>query len=151
MFNADVHSPAPSDYRVAPALAARLVGLALAAVGLAVFAATLLVVVTGWGAAVVLVVAVAGVIGAGLLVWGVTRARVVHLDEVGYRVRYVRGAGVVAARWADVKTVDRYEIAGSDCMVLHLLDGRTTTIPLEVVAGEDRLFAQDVRRRLERS
>ncbi len=49
----------------------------------------------------------------------------------------------------DVQTVERHAIAGSDCMVLLLRDGRTTTIPLEVVAGADRVFAQDVHRRLE--
>ena len=88
---------------------------------------------------------------AALAWWLGTRARVVHLDELGYRVRFVRGAGVAAARWADVQTVERHAVAGSDCMVLRLRDGRTTTIPLEVVAGEDRAFAQDVHRRLERS
>jgi hypothetical protein len=152
VFNADVASDGSSDYRVAPALAARLVGLTLALVGVLVFVATLLVAVAGYGAPLLLVVAVVGVAGAGGLAWWLgTRARVVHLDELGYRVRFVRGAGVAAARWADVQTVERHAIAGSDCMVLRLRDGRTTTIPLDVVAGEDRAFAQDVHRRLERS
>jgi hypothetical protein len=152
VFNADVASDDSSDYRFAPALAVRLVGLTLATVGLLVFLTTVLVALTGYGAALLLVVAVVGLVAAGGLGWWLgTRARVVHLDELGYRVRFVRGAGVAAARWADVQTVERQAIAGSDCMVLHLRDGRTTTIPLEVVAGEDRAFAQDVHRRLERS
>ena len=152
MFNADVASDNASDYRVAPALAVRLVGLTLATVGVLVFVATLLVAVAGYGATLLLVVALVGVAGAGGLAWWLgTRARVVHLDELGYRVRFVRGAGVAAARWADVQTVERHAVAGTDCMVLRLRDGRTTTIPLEVVAGEDRAFAQEVHRRLERS
>ena len=152
MFNADVAFDNASDYRVAPALAVRLVGLTLATVGVLVFVATLLVAVAGYGATLLLVVALVGVAGAGGLAWWLgTRARVVHLDELGYRVRFVRGAGVAAARWADVQTVERHAIAGSDCMVLRLRDGRSTTIPLDVVAGEDRAFAQDVHRRLERS
>ena len=143
---------ASSDYRVAPALAVRLIGLSLAAVGVLVVAATLVVALAGLDTVLLLVVAVVGALGAALLGgWLRTQARVVSLDELGYRVRFVRGSGVAAGRWADVSKVERYEIAGADCMVLFLRDGRTTTIPLEAVAGEDRAFAQDVRARLERS
>ena len=136
MFNADVASDNASDYRVAPALAVRLVGLTLATVGVLVFVATLLVAVAGYGAALLLVVALVGVVGAGALAWWLgTRARVVHLDELGYRVRFVRGAGVPRRGGQTCRRVERHAVAGSDCMVLRLRDGRTTTIPLEVVAG----------------
>ena len=151
MFNAGVTPLAVSDYRVAPALAARLLGVALAAVGLLVFAATAVVALSLLPVVAVIVVAVAGVLGVGIAGWWVTRrARVVRLDDVGYQVQFVRGAGATSARWADVRDAGTRTVAGSHCVVLRLRDGRTTTIPVEVLAGDPERFEADVRTRLAR-
>lgn len=151
LFNAGVTPDAVSDYRVAPALAARLVGLALALVGLVVFAATAVVALASLPVATVVVVAAAGLLGVGVAGWWVTRrARVVRLDDVGYRVRFVRGAGATSARWVDVLDSGTRLVAGSHCVVLRLRDGRTTTIPVEVLAGHRERFEADVRARLQR-
>ena len=142
---------AVSDYRVAPALAARLVGVALALVGLLVFAATAVVALASLPVETVIVVAVTGLLLVGLAGWWVTRrARVVRLDDLGYRVRFVRGAGATSARWVDVLDSGTRTVAGSHCVVLRLRDGRTTTIPVEVLAGERERFEADVRARLQR-
>ena len=123
-----------SGYRLAPALAARLVGL-------------LLVVLAGagpardarggaarrpdraaarrgrssrWWPCVALAVPLRGV-------------RVVELDDEGYRVRMIRGAGVRAAAWRDVEDAVAASPHGVDCVVLRLRDGRTTSIPVAAV------------------
>ena len=57
------------------------------------------------------------------------RRDVVRLDETGYRVRYVRGAGVRQAPWKDVEDVTAPTVEGQRCVVLRLRDGRTTTMP----------------------
>jgi hypothetical protein len=78
------------------------------------------------------------------------RAVVVHLDERGYRVRMIRGAGVPAAPWTDVEAVAAATARGLDCLVLRLRDGRTTTIPVAAVAADKDDFARDVREHAER-
>jgi hypothetical protein len=75
---------------------------------------------------------------------------VVHLDDTGYRVRFVRGVGAPAARWPEVLEAGPQFVAGSACVVLRLRDGRTTTIPVEALAGDREVFARDVRDRLAR-
>ena len=151
MFNATVPADAPSDYRVAPALAARLLGLALALVGVLVFVAALVVALLELPVATIIAVAVLGVAAVGLAGWwAVRRAYVVHLDEQGYRVRYVRGAGTTAARWSDVQDAGARTVADTSCLVLRLRDGRTTTIPFEVVAVDPPTLVRDVTDRLSR-
>ena len=83
-----------------------------------------------WVVVGVAVVGVAAVAAAGW--WATRRAVVVHLDDAGYRVRFVRGVGAPAARWPDVRDAGPQFVAGSACVVLRLRDGRTTTIPVEV-------------------
>ncbi len=151
MFNATVPSPAVSDYRVSPSLAARLLGLGIALVGVLVFVATAVVAVLTlsiWIVVGVALVGLAAVMAAGW--WATQRAVVVHLDDTGYRVRFVRGVGVPAARWPDVLDAGPAFVADSPCVVLRLRDGRTTTIPVEALAGDREAFARDVRDRLAR-
>jgi len=151
LFNAGVTPDDVSDYRVAPALAARLMGVALALVGLLVFAATAVVALAALPTATVLVVGLVGVLGVATAGWWVTRrARVVRLDDLGYRVRFVRGAGATSARWVDVLDCGTRTVAGSHCVVLRLRDGRSTTIPVEVLAADRDVFEADVRTRLQR-
>jgi hypothetical protein len=140
-----------SDYRLAPALGARLLGSALVGLAVLVFVVTLVVAVLDLSAVVVAVVAALGL--AAVLVAGhlLTRhAYVVRLGEDGYQVRMVRGAGVRAARWTEVEDAVTASPRGVDCLVLRLRDGRTTTIPVQVLAADREAFARDVRAHLER-
>ena len=141
----------PSDYRLNPALAARLMGAGLVAVAVLVFLGTAVVailhlplVVIGGLAGLVLVV----VFGGGL---ALTRAAyVVRLGAEGYHVRFVRGAGVTRARWVEVEDAVTADIAGARCVVLRLKDGRTTSIPVAALAADADDFVRDVREHLDR-
>jgi len=65
-----------------------------------------------------------GVLSAGVLLGAVAvlaaavlltrRTTVVRLDETGYRVRLVRGAGATEARWTDVEDVVTATVSGED-------------------------------------
>ncbi len=72
-------------------------------------------------------------------------AYVVRLDRLGYEVRLVRGAGVKRARWADVAEASTADVRGVPCVVLSLRDGRTTTVPVGVLAGDRDEFVTRVR------
>ena len=140
-----------SEYRLSQALAARLLGFYVAGLGVLVFLLTALVgllalpvSVLGVGVAVVL----AGLLAGGFLL--TRRATVVTLDDAGYRVRLIRGAGVASARWADVEDVVATEVAGERCVVLRLRDGRTTTVPVRVLAGSSDAFVRDLQQHLDR-
>jgi hypothetical protein len=139
-----------SDYRLSPALGARLVGLLTVGVALLVFVATGVVAVLDLHTLVLLPVAVVGV---GLLLgvgaW-LRSTPVVHLDDEGYRVRLVRGAGVRSARWKDVGEAVAASPRGIPCLVLRLTDGRSTTIPVQAVDADREEFARDVRDHLRR-
>ena len=77
-----------------------------AALGVFVVLLTLLVGVLDLPPAVMLggiVVGVVAFLGGGFFL--TRRATVVRLDDAGYRVRLVRGAGVKQARWTDVEDV----------------------------------------------
>jgi hypothetical protein len=142
-----------SNYRFAGPFIVRLVGLALAAVGLLVLVLTLfafMVVRREVGGAGVLVgLAVALLVGlCALLV--VRRAVVVRLDDRGYQVRLVRGAGVHRAGWKEVEDVAATTVAGARCVVLRLRDGRTTTIPVDVLGGSSDDFVRDLQQHLNR-
>lgn len=135
----------PSDYRLAPQLAARLLGFSLLLLGGLVFVATAVVVlfrtpVTVLTMAVVL--AVAGVFTTGWLLN--RRAYILRVTEDGYRIRFVRGAGVKQARWADVQEAVTDTIAGSQCVILRLRNGTSTTIPVEVLAIDREQFVREL-------
>lgn len=142
----------PNDFRLAPQFAARLLGLTLMAGGLLLVVVTVAVVgfgappyvVTGAAVLVILAVIVAG--------YRLTKdAYVVRLTEDGYQVRFVRGAGVKQARWADVADAVTTEVAGAKCVVLRLKDGRSTTIPVEVIAVDREDFVRELKGHLGRS
>ena len=138
-----------SDYRLSPVLAARLVGLALMVVALLVFATTLVVGAADASPLILLAVAVSGVLIVGGAAYAVTRrTSVVSLDERGYRVRLVRGAGVTSAGWSEVEDAVTAERRGSPCVVIRLRDGRTTTIPVEALAADRDVFVADLRSHL---
>lgn len=138
-----------SGYRLAPALAARLVGLVLVLLALGVVVVTLLTALLDWPAAVILVAAVAAAGAGSAAAWWLLRGvRVVVLDDTGYRVRLVRGAGVTSATWREVADAVTADARGVDCVVLRLHDGRTTSIPVEALAADRNAFVADVRRHL---
>jgi hypothetical protein len=141
--------PSVSTYALAPALRARIMGLSLVAIGLLLAGSALLVVALDWSLDL-LVVLVALVLVA-IFVLGhllVRRWYVVRMDDVGYRVRFVRGAGVAQARWVDVADVKAADVAGSRCIVLNLRDGRSTTIPVDAIEGGSTRIGDELRRRL---
>jgi hypothetical protein len=140
-----------SDYRLSHPLAARMLGALLSVTGLVVVLLTLVVVLVDLPTAVLGVglvgAAVAVLVAAAVLT---RRATVVRLDETGYRVRMVRGAGATQARWADVEDVVATTLAGERCVVVRLRDGRTTTIPVRMLAGNADDFARDLQHHLDR-
>jgi hypothetical protein len=136
----------PSDYRLSPALAARLMGTLLVVLALLLFGATALVALLHLTPDLLVLVTVLGVVAVFGTGWALTRrVHVVHLDEEGYRVRLIRGAGVATARWKDVEEVAAASPRGIDCLVLRLRDGGTTTIPVAAVAADREELARDVR------
>jgi hypothetical protein len=139
----------PSDYRFAPPLVVRFLGLVLVALGLLTLLAVILAVLLDLPALVTgaVLVVVVGVVAAGLALTRLTP--LVHLDEAGYRVRLLRGAGVRAARWRDVEDVVTATVRGHDCVVLRLRDGRTTTVPVAVLDAPREVFVQDLRTHLD--
>ena len=144
-------STAPSDYRLSGPFAVRMLGIAMAVGGGLVLVAAALVVLLSWPAAVLsvaLVVAVAGLLVAGLAL--TRRATVVRLDDTGYTVRFVRGAGVRSGRWRDVEDVVATTLEGTRCVVLRRRDGRTTTIPVDILAAPADDFVRDLQRHLNR-
>jgi len=128
-----------------------MLGVLLVVVGLLVVLLTVLVTVSTlptW-------LLGAGVLAASLVVLvaavGLTRlATVVSLDDTGYQVRLIRGAGVTAARWTDVEDVVAATVTGERCVLLRLRDGRTTTIPVRMLAGTADAFLKDLRDHLNR-
>ncbi|MET0524212.1 MAG: hypothetical protein ABWZ91_05385 [Nocardioides sp.] len=142
-------SPDASDYRLAPLLIARFVGLYLVLLAGVVFAATIVVAIADLPTLVLVVLLVLGLAGLFVMAWVLrSRVTVVHLDETGYRVAMVRGAGVKEGRWADVVEAVTASPRGFPCVVIRLRDGGTTTIPVQALAGDPDAFARDVRDRL---
>ena len=143
-------SSSATEFGLAPQLRARLMGTGLLALGALLALASLLVALLGLppdiviGLAVLVVIAIF-VLGSVL----VRRWFVVRVDDTGYRVRFVRGAGVRAARWADVEDVQTQTLAGSRCVVLRLRDGRQTTVPVDLIEGDRDAFVRELQDRLE--
>jgi hypothetical protein len=142
-----------SSYRFAAPFIVRMAGVGLVAVGVLVLVLAGLVAALSLPEAVLstgLVVAVVLclVVLAGLAV--LRRRDVVRLEETGYRVRSVRGAGVRQAPWKDVEDVTAPTVEGQRCVVLRLRDGRTTTIPVDVLAGSADAFVRDLQQHLNR-
>ncbi len=143
----------PSDYRFAPALLVRSFGGLLALCGLVVLVVAGVVALAGGpGGAVT----TAAAVSAALIILGVVAVAVVargaplvRLDETGYRVRWLRGAGTKQARWRDVEDAVTGSVGGQDCVILRLRDGRTTTIPMRVLDASPSSFLDDLRARLD--
>lgn len=140
------------DYGLAPQLRARLMGAALGSIGLALLLMTLVVAVLELPVEIMtglVALAVIAVFSLGFFL--VRRWFVVRLDEAGYEVRFVRGAGARSARWTEVEDLATATNAGTEVVVLRLRDGRTTTIPVNLIEGDREEFVTELRRRLQRS
>jgi hypothetical protein len=141
----------PTEYRLSQPIAARLLGVLLAVLGVLVVLVTLGVSLLDLPSAVLGVGIVVVVLALGVGGYLVTRgATVVRLGEAGYQVRFVRGAGVKEARWTDVEDVVATTLAGERCVELRLRDGRTTTIPVRMLAGSADDFVRDLQGHLDR-
>ena len=68
----------------------------------------------------------------------------------GYRIQWVRGVGTASGRWKDVEDAVTTTVADAPVVVLRLRDGRTTTIPVEVLATDREEFVRDLQRHLRR-
>ena len=141
----------PIEYRLNPAVAARLLGAVLVGVALLVLLATALVALLDLHTAVLLVPVLLGLAAfVAAAVLHHRRGWVVRVTEEGYRVQWVRGAGVTAARWKDVEDAVTSTVAGAPVVVLRLRDGRTTTIPVQVLAVDREAFVRDLQEHLQR-
>lgn len=148
--NQRVESTGIEIFPLAPIMRARLMAAALLGLGGVLLVATVVVFSTGLPLdvlSVLVLLVLAGVLFIGF--WLLPRWYVLRLDPVGYRVRFVRGAGRKSARWTDVTQVDTATIAGGRCLVLGLRDGATTTIPVDLVQGDSDQLVRDLRRRLD--
>ena len=140
-----------SSYRFSGPFVVRLMGVALVVVGVLVLLLAGAVAWLGVPVAVLtggLVVAVLAVVALGVLAR--RRVVVVRFDERGYRVRHVRGSGVRQGEWKQVEDVAAVTVAGERCVVLRLRDGRTTTIPVEMLAMDREAFVRDLQGHLQR-
>jgi hypothetical protein len=141
----------PSDYRLSQPVVVRMMGALLVLLGVVVLLMTLGVGVLGVPTVVlsvgIVLVALLLLAAALVLTRGVT---LVRLDDAGYRVRLVRGAGVQQARWTDVEDVVATTVVGERCVVLRLRDGRTTTIPMRLLRTSPEAFVKDLQGHLNR-
>lgn len=137
-------------YSLPAQLRVRLMGAALVGIAVVLLVMTLLVALLQLPQdilSLLVVLVVVAVFGLGFLL--VRRWYVVRLDEQGYEVRFVRGAGTRKARWNEVEDLVTNTIEGADVVVLRLRDGRSTTIPVAVVEGDQEEFVDELRGRLD--
>jgi hypothetical protein len=148
-LNLCVTAAPATSYRLAPALAAQIVGRGVVALAVLVAVATVvgLLLGVGWVLAgvvaavgVVVVVAVAG--------WLFRGARALRLTDEGYAVRFLGGVGVTSARWDEVAEALASSAQGRPYLVVRLSDGRSTRLPMAALAADRDVVALDVRRRL---
>lgn len=138
-------------YRLAPAVAARLLGAVLCVVAVLILLSTLAIAVIDLHT-IFLLVPVALTITVLVATWWAWRQKgwVARLTPEGYRVQWVRGVGTASARWKDVEDAVTTTVADSPVVVLRLRDGRTTTIPVEMLAADREAFVRDVQEHLQR-
>ena len=147
----DALGPGPRDFALAPALRARLLGTGLVAIGTVVVLGVLFASLTDVSSTVVSgLVALAG-LGVVVLVLLVgVRHWVLRLEEHGYRVRLLGSGEARSARWTDVLDLQAKTVAGQRCVVLRLRDGRTTTLPVDVIEGDPTTLTEALAAHLDR-
>ncbi|WP_246088292.1 hypothetical protein [Nocardioides albertanoniae] len=140
-----VSSAEPTFYRLAPAVQARLLGAAVVGLALLVFVGTAVVILARIDFAwlfLPLVVGAVGVIGFGW--WLRNKAYVVRASAQGYRVAFVRGAGVREARWVDIQEAVTTMPGGSPCLELRLKKGGATIIPVTILSIDREQFVREL-------
>jgi hypothetical protein len=138
-----------TTYRLAPALAVRMVGRSLVSLAALVALATVAGVLLGSGWVVAGVVAVAGLVAIAAWAWYLFRiARAVSLGDDGYAVRLLGGVGATSASWLQVQEVVAASPGAQPCLVLRLRDGRSTRLPMAALAADADAVAVEVRRRV---
>lgn len=145
-----VNSTETRDYGLSPQLRARLMGTFLAAIGVTLLVVTIVVFtfdLPGDVLSGLVILTVIGIFTLGFLLG--RRWYVVRLDDLGYQVRFVRGAGQVKARWVDVVDLAATEVHGAKCVQLRLRNGSSTTIPVDLIEGDKEEFVDELRRRLD--
>ena len=134
-----------TEYRIAPHVTVRLVGMLVIGVALMMFAATAVVAALDLHTAWLLLPTVLGVEVLSVAALLITRRGwVVRTTEEGYQVQWVRGVGVAGARWTDVAEAVTTHTAGSPTVVLRLHDGTSSTIPVEVLAIDREQFVREL-------
>lgn len=139
-----------TDYRIAPAIVVRLMGVAvvvIAALFLVTTALVLLLNAPGWMLIAPAALALA-VFSAGAGLWA-SRNWVFRATTEGYRVQWVRGVGAQAARWSDVEDAVTSTVAGAPVVQLRLRDGRTSTIPVQMLAIDREQFVRELQGHLQ--
>lgn len=145
-------STSVTHYRLAPAVAARLLGASVVGLAVLVFVATAVVGLAGLDFGWLLLVAVLGVAAVLTFGWWLrSKAYVVRATSQGYSVRLVRGAGVRESRWTDVAELATTESGGVPCLLLRLKAGGTTTIPVTIMAIDREEFVREIQERLSAS
>jgi hypothetical protein len=136
-------------YRLAPAIAARLVGAVLCAVAVLILVCTVLIAVVDLHTVFLLVPVVLtfAVLAATWWLWR-QKGWVARLTDEGYRIQWVRGVGAASGRWKDVEDAITTTVADSPVIVLRLRDGRTTTIPVEMLAVDREAFVRVIQEHL---
>jgi hypothetical protein len=140
-----------TDYRLAPAVAARLVGVLLCAVAVLILVSTIAIAVFDLHTVFLLVpVALTVIVLASS--WWTWRQQgwIARLTAEGYRIPWVRGVGAASGRWKDVEDAVTTTVADAPVVVLRLRDGRTTTIPVEMLAVDREAFVRDIQQHLQR-
>ena len=137
-------------HRLAPAIAARLLGLVLCGVAVLILLSTVAIAVLDLHT-VYLLVPVAVTVLVLVLVWWTWRTKgwVARLTAEGYRVQWVRGVGTASGRWKDVEDAVATTVADAPVVVLRLKDGRTTTIPVDLLQGPTDAFVRDLQEHLD--
>jgi hypothetical protein len=138
-------------HRLAPAVAARLVGVLLCAVAVLILLSTLAIAIVDLHTAFLLV-PVALTVALLAATWWAWRQKgwVARFTTEGYRIQWVRGVGASSGRWKDVEDAVTTTVVDSPVVVLRLRDGRTTTIPVEMLATDREAFVRDVQAHLQR-
>lgn len=141
-----------SEYRLAPLVMARFIGAYLIVMAVLLLGATVLVSIVDVSPDVIVALLVVGLLGLiGVSWWMRSRLVVLRLTDAGYRVRMIRAAGVTEARWSEVEDLVAATPRGVECLVIRLKQGGSTTIPVELVAGDKDDIARAVRDRLRRA
>jgi hypothetical protein len=148
-FVPDTHGV--SVYRLTRAIPAQVLGLSSLGCGLAIAARLAAAAFDAPGALLTAlqVVGVASALAGLVSAYFTFRPPVVlRLSAEGFLVRWVRGAGVRAGRWAAIEDVTADQ---RGLVALRHRDGRVTYIPLTAVGAQPAMIQSDIASRLDSS